>query len=241
LRQLVAQSLGQLKEKLLTELLHQVDLLDGRVDDFTRKQVPHQVTQAVRGWAEVRGREIEGFLAKLVERLAEDYARAFATPLDLAGLPATISLPEFQAERTAAEGSRVEEFVKYHLLPTVAPLAGGWLLLGPLGMLCGMALGRFAEAKFNADRLERQKVEARDVIRREVTAGLDQFAAAADSGLCAWFDRLEQLLADEARGKVAAAERRFLESADSPRRALESARDKVEGIIRQLSEEICHG
>jgi hypothetical protein len=234
LRELVSASLTRLRDDIEMDLLHRLDLLSGNIREFVERQAPYDLSLAVRRWAEHKGREIETFLEKLTHRIAADYATAFAAPLETAALPRLLLNTEFSQRQAESQTSKVEEVIRNQLLPSAVPMAAGYLLLGPLGLLVGSVCGQAFSYKIREDEIRRQKKGARDLITREVTLALEQFGTSVNHEIDRWFDGLDALLRKGIDERVAYAERVARPRTDKDVAQLESIRTSIRNALGTL-------
>lgn len=235
---MVAESTQLLEQRVLQELLHQLDLMDGRIEEFLQKQVPHQVGQALRGWSEAKSREIEVFLSRFIERVSADFARAFAVPLTLAALPPRVQIPEYATHRERVESSRVQELITHQLLPTAVPMVAGLLLGGPIGMLVGGMVGRVAEAKLRESKVAEQKTHAEALLHEMVPAAFADLRAGLESNLASWFARLKDAVGAEARMRMDDLAQATARGAEEQARTIAEAQASLERIRKDVPEEM---
>lgn len=238
LHELVGASLRHHRKELLDELLHQVDLLDGKIDDFVRKRVPHVVGKSIKTWSDVKGAEIQQFLEKLIQRVAHDYAAAFAAPLELSAMPRSLQTPAFQSTRRAEATSEMEEQVMMHLLPTAIPMAAGAMLFGPVGSAMGMVLGSVAGASMRQAQLISKKEEATAAITRDVTIVFDHFSGAIATEIDRWFDQLEAMLRSGLQQRSDAVIRILSSGRETDQAAWIRLRDTLRQCLSELHEEV---
>lgn len=237
---MISDSTLLLEKRVQEELFHQLSLLDGRIDDFVHKRVPHQIAHAVRGWSEAKTVELEVFLSKLIGRVSLDFARAFAVPLSVASLPPRVQMPEYASHREQIESSRVQEMITEQLLPTAVPMVAGLLMGGPIGLLVGGLVGRVAEAKLRENKVAEQKVQAEALLNELVPTAFADLRAALEVSLGGWFDRLKEAVATEARMRLEDLERTATRGAREQMESLSKARESLERINRDIPREDAH-
>lgn len=234
LQTLVNQSLTACHRQLRSELLHSLDLLESRIGDFTRKQVPYRVSQCLQQWAAVKGPELHAFLTRFTDRVSRDYAAAFSAPLESVRMRAAVDFPEVSVRPAAEETNRVREMIVQHLLPASIPMAAGYLLFGPFGLIGGSILGRVAEARLNEKRLAEQKTEAAAWINQFLEETFRNFSSGLSASLSAWFDELSRLLESDAVMRIKMIEGRS--TTGNGNADLLEVCDRLRGLKRLLEE-----
>jgi GTPase Era involved in 16S rRNA processing len=231
---LVSESTSLLEKRVLDELLHHLSLLDGRIEEFVHKQVPHLMAQAVRGWSESKSREIDTFLSNFIERISADFARAFAVPLTVASLPPRMQIPEYMHQREMVESNRIREMIKDELLPTAVPMVAGLLMGGPIGLLVGGLVGRVAQAKLHENKVSEQKIHAHALLNEMVSAVFSDLRTKLESNIASWFDRLRDAVTSEARMRIQDLELRASQSTQEQVQKLSQARESLKRIEQTI-------